>query len=94
MISKQFWKAVLGVSMDAPSDEHERIAALKALVDGTADKIRGGELDIDEANKLVEETRMKAEELIPEDMDKFDMIYGARFRRLMEQFISAKHSSE
>jgi hypothetical protein len=75
-------------------DEHERIAALKALVDGTADKITGGELDIDKAGKLVEETRLKAQELIPDDMDKFDMIYGARFKRLIEQYITSKETSE
>ncbi len=80
--------------MEASKDEHEHITALKVLVDGTADKISGGELDIDEANKLVEETRMKAQELIPKDMDKFDMIYGARFKRLIEQFITSKQASE
>jgi len=80
--------------MKPPIDERERIAALKALVDGTADRIAGGELDIDEANKLIEETRLNAQELIPEDMDKFDMIYGARFRRLMEQYITSKEPSE
>jgi hypothetical protein len=80
--------------MQPPYEEHERIAALKALVDGTADKIAGGELDIDEAGKLVEETRLKAQELIPDDMDKFDLIYGARFKRLMEQYITSKETSE
>jgi hypothetical protein len=75
-------------------DEHERIAALRALVDGTADRITGGELDIDEAGKLVEETRLKAEELVPDDMDKFDLIYGARFKRLIKQYITSKEASE
>ena len=80
--------------MEPPNDERERIASLKALVDGTADKITGGELDIDEADKLVEETRLKAQELIPGDMDKFDLIYGARFQRLIEQYITSKEASE
>ncbi len=75
-------------------DEHERITALKALVDDTAEKIKGGELNIDEANRLVDDTRLKAQQLIPDEMDKFDMIYGARFKRLMDQFISAKQASE
>ena len=80
--------------MKPPIDEHERIAALKALVDDTADRIIDGELDIDEAGKLVEETRQKAQELVPDDMDKFDLIYGARFKRLMEQYITSKEASE
>lgn len=80
--------------MEPPIDEHERIAALKVLVDDTADRITDGELDIDEAGKLVEETRLKAQELVPDDMDKFDLIYGARFKRLMEQYITSKEASE
>ena len=80
--------------MKPPNDEHERISALKALVDDTADRITGGEFDIDEAGKLVEETRLKAQELVPDDMDKFDLIYGARFKRLIEQYITSKKASE
>ena len=80
--------------MKPPNDEHERISALKALVDDTADRITGGEFDIDEAGKLVEETRLKAQELVPGDMDKFDLIYGARFQRLIEQYITSKEASE
>lgn len=80
--------------MEPSIDEHERIAALKVLVDDTADRITDGELDIDEAGKLVEETRLKAQELVPDDMDKFDLIYGARFKRLMEQYITSKEASE
>lgn len=80
--------------MEPSIDEHERIVALKVLVDDTADRITDGELDIDEAGKLVEETRLKAQELVPDDMDKFDLIYGARFKRLMEQYITSKEASE
>lgn len=80
--------------MEPPKDEHERITALKELVDGTADKITSGELDINEANKLIEDTRKKASELIPEDMDKFDMIYGARFQRLIDQYMTPEEASE
>ena len=80
--------------MEPPKDEHERIAALKALVDDTANKITSGELEIDEANKLIEDTREKASKLIPEDMDKFDMIYGARFQRLIDQFMTPGEAAE
>lgn len=80
--------------MEPPKDERERIAALKALVDGAADKITSGELDMSEANQLIEDTRKKASELIPEDMDKFDLIYGARFRRLIDQYMTPEEASE
>ncbi len=80
--------------MEPPKDERERIAALKELVDGTADKITSGEIDIDAANQLIEDTRKKASELIPEDMDKFDLIYGARFLRLIDQYMTPEEASE
>ena len=75
--------------METPEEEHKRVTALKALVDDTANKITSGELDMDAVNKLVEATRVEAEKLIPDDMDKYDMIYSARFKRLIEQYISA-----
>ncbi len=80
--------------MTSENEEHEKIAYLKKLVDETVEQIESGELDHAAADTLIEETRQKAEELIPDDMDKFDMIYGARFKRLIEQYITSKESSE
>jgi len=76
------------------NEEHQRIAALKELVDGTANEITSGGLDIDTANKLVAETRDKAEKLIPDDMDKYDLIYVPRFKRLIEQYITSAQTEE
>jgi hypothetical protein len=59
-------------------------------VDATADKIVSGDLSVEEAEALVKETRQKAEMLIADDMDKYDLIYAARFRRLIDQFIKQK----
>lgn len=80
--------------MENLNEEHQRIAALKALVDTTANEITSGGLDIDTANKLVAETRDKAEELIPDDMDKYDLIYMPRFKRLIEQYITSAQPEE
>ena len=69
--------------------EEEKIKALKKLVDQTAKDIQSGDLSEEKARELVANTRMEAEKLIPDDMDKYDMIYGARFERLIDQFIKA-----
>jgi hypothetical protein len=72
------------------SDQHDNIKKLRDLVDDTADKIVNGELSAAEAEALVRNTREKAELLIPEDMDKYDLIYQTRFERLIDQFIKQK----
>lgn len=80
--------------MQNMNDDHERITALKTLVDATANEITSGGIDIDTANRIVAETRTKAEELIPDDMDKYDMIYTPRFQRLIEQYITSVEPEE
>jgi hypothetical protein len=80
--------------MESNEDRKDPIEELKDLVDSTANEIESGGLAIDTANRLVEETRKKAEKLIPDDMDKYDMIYGARFARLIEQYVVAMQKDE
>lgn len=70
--------------------EADKIAELKKLVDRTAEEIESGDLTEEKARELIVETRQEAEKLIPDDMDKYDMIYGARFERLIDQFIKEK----
>ncbi|MBD3218582.1 MAG: hypothetical protein GF310_09925 [candidate division Zixibacteria bacterium] len=74
--------------------EEEKIQSLKKLVDQTAEEIQSGDLTEAKARELAAKTREEAETLIPEDMDKYDMIYGARFERLIDQFIKAKTKEE
>ncbi len=74
--------------------EEEKIQSLKKLVDQTAEEIQSGDLTEQKARELAAKTREEAESLIPEDMDKYDMIYGARFERLIDQFIKAKTKEE
>ncbi len=73
--------------MDSPNEGP--VVELKKLVDSTVREIESGGLSIETANRLVAATRLKAEKLIPDDMEKYDMIYGARFKRLIEQYIVA-----
>jgi len=70
--------------------EDEKIKNLKALVDRTAEDIQSGDLSEEKARELIAETRKEAEKLIPDDMDKYDMIYGARFERLLDQFVKVR----
>jgi hypothetical protein len=69
--------------------EEEKVQALKKLVDQTSEDIQSGDLSEEKARELIANTRVEAEKLIPGDMDKYDLIYGARFERLIEQFIKA-----
>lgn len=70
--------------------EEEKITTLKKLVDRTCEDIESGDLTEEKARQAVAETRKEAEQLIPDDMDKYDMIYGARFERLIEQYVKVK----
>lgn len=69
------------------SEQYDNVKKLRDLVDETADKIVNGGLSLEEAEALVAATRQKAEVLISDDMDKYELIYESRFRRLIDQFI-------
>ena len=69
------------------SEQYDNIKKLRDLVDETSDKIVNGGLSVEEAEALVAATRQKAEVLISDDMDKYELIYENRFRRLIDQFI-------
>ena len=71
-------------------DEDERIEKLRGLVDELCERIRGGELTLSEAKKEAALVRLKAERLIPFEMDKFELIYGARLKRMIQQFLQPK----
>jgi hypothetical protein len=64
---------------------------LKKIVDQACEKIKSGELTSGEAKKEAALVRLKAESLIPDDMEKFDLIYGSRFKRLIQQFMEKKN---
>jgi hypothetical protein len=68
-------------------DHEERVRKLKEIVDEACEKIKSGKLTLGEAKKEAALVRLKAKKLIPFEMDKFDLIYMARFKRLIEQFL-------
>ena len=65
----------------------EKIEKLKKMADQACEKIKTGELTLGEAKTQASLIRLKAEELLPDQMDKFDLIYGSRLKRLIEQFL-------
>ncbi len=71
-------------------DYDERIKKLKMIVDEVCEKIKSGELTLGQARKEAALVRLKAEKLVPLEMDKFDLLYKSRFERLIEQFLLPK----
>ena len=65
----------------------EKIEKLKKMVDQACKKIKTGELTLGQAKTQASLIRLKAQELIPDQMEKFDLIYGSRLKRLIEQFL-------
>ena len=75
--------------MDA---EESTISELKELVDNTSEQLRWGKLNLREAIELAEETREQAKKLIPNMMDRYDLIYESRFERLIWQFVMPRQN--
>jgi hypothetical protein len=71
-------------------DYEEGIKKLQKMVDEVCEKIKSGKLTLGEARKEAALVRLKAEKLIPFEMDKFDLIYAPRLRRMIEQFLLPK----
>ena len=73
--------------------ETERLQAIRTIVDDVACRLQEDELTESEARELVAAVRFQIRLLIPEQaaraeqMDTYDLIYGSRFERLIQQFI-------
>ncbi|HEX29899.1 hypothetical protein J7M22_07615 [Candidatus Poribacteria bacterium] len=69
-------------------NDDERIGKLRDLVDQTAERLMyDRSLSLPEAIRLTLETRRRAEKIIPDMMDRYDLIYESRFQRLIWQFV-------
>ncbi|HEX9917362.1 MAG TPA: hypothetical protein VGB16_06450 [candidate division Zixibacteria bacterium] len=66
----------------------DKIEALKGSVDELCHKIINQEVTSEQATLEMDRVRVEAENLVPDEMDKFDMIYENRFKRLIQQFLS------
>ena len=60
---------------------------LKDLVDNLGRSIQDRSISIDEARESAAALRFQASLLFPGRMETYDRIYGARFERLIEQFL-------
>jgi len=70
---------------EALIDEEKRLKKLKFIIDLTSAVIRQTDLPLDDAQKLIADTKEKALELFPDKEETFDLIYGARFRRILSE---------
>jgi len=75
------------------ADENEKLTQLRELVDGACEEIMGGRLDVSEATVIAQRVRRQAAEIIPDMMDRFDLIYQSRFERLISQHVAARSST-
>lgn len=73
--------------MHANSTEDTLLTQLKTVVDCTSEQLQWGNLTLWEAVELINQTRVQAEKLIPDQMGLYQLIYASRFRRLIEQFV-------
>ena len=69
------------------------LSQLKELVDNTSEQLRWDKLSLKDAIELVEYTKEQAKKLIPNMMDKYDLIYESRFERLIWQFVMPRQDS-
>ena len=74
------------------TSEDRLLADLKRLVDRTSEQLQWGNLTVWEACERIRQTRAQAEALIPDQMELYQHIYGARFQRLFEQFVLPRQS--
>lgn len=74
-------------------DENEKLAQLRELVDGACEEIMGGRLDVSEATVIAQRVRRQAADIIPDMMDRFDLIYQTRFEQLISQYVSTRNAS-
>jgi len=66
--------------------ENDKLASLRRLVDRTAFILANVPMTEKSRDELLIAARLKAEELIPDQMDTYTLIYESRFHRLIEQF--------
>jgi len=66
--------------------EEEKLQRLRKLVDRTAFLLANVPMTDRMRDELLIETRRRAEELIPDQMETYTLIHESRFYRLIEQF--------
>jgi hypothetical protein len=67
-------------------EEDRKVLYLQGVVDTAILKIMNAKISRQEALNLVLKVRGVASELFPDSMDTFDLIYMARFKRVIDEF--------
>lgn len=67
--------------------DDERAAFVRHIIDDVGQRIENREVTEPQARELAARARFQARLLIPGRMDTYDRIYGARFERLIRQFL-------
>ena len=66
--------------------EQEKIVRLREIVDPVCRAIVEGRYSFEEAQRAIDQARLEAAMVIPDQLERYDLIYGNRFQRLLEQF--------
>lgn len=72
----------------AQQREDRKLRTLRRIVDAAGRMIVTGHLSRRRAEELAAETREAARRIIPDQMELYDRIYGARFRYWIDHFCS------
>jgi hypothetical protein len=66
--------------------EDRKLRTLQRLVDAAGRRIVTGALTRSEARTLADETRSAAANIVPDQMELYDRIYGSRFQYWIDHF--------
>ncbi|OGC78102.1 MAG: hypothetical protein A2145_02380 [candidate division Zixibacteria bacterium RBG_16_40_9] len=68
-------------------EEEIKLKKLQRIADVLCFLIVRKKLSIPEAEEKIQEARREAQEIVPDQMETFDLIYTNRFRRLIDQYL-------
>jgi hypothetical protein len=74
---------------DEVAEESTRVRKVRHTVDFAANLIMQGNMTRPDAEALVRVVRARVLALFPDGADTFELIYGSRFRRLVDEFAPA-----
>jgi hypothetical protein len=66
-------------------EETKRVYLLRRAVDFAEMTIRGGHVDRQDAESIVDAVASRAEELFPGSRDTFAIVYGVRLKRVIDE---------
>ena len=70
---------------DALLDEERNLRRLRRAMDVTATLLWKVDLTLEEAQAVVRHAKNTALTLVPDKVETYDLIYGARFRRILTE---------